>query len=328
MSKSAGNGLWRSWALALACLGMSTLDLSAQGYPVRPIRMLVGFTAGSGTDAMARIIAQKLSEQLGQHVVAENRPGAGGSIATEAVAKSPADGYTLLIMAAADAIQAALRTNLPYDLGRDFSPVSLAVTGGFPLVVHPSVPARNVKELIALAQAQPGKLNYGSSGVGSSAHFGGELFKLMAKVNITHVPYKGSPESAVATVSGEVGMSFSSIPVALSLMPAGKIRVLAITSAKRSSSMPSIPSISEGGVPGYDRSIWYGVLAPAGVPRDVITRLNTALGAAINTPEMKESLNRQGLEPQTNTPEQYAAFIRSEIAQNVKLVKIIGLKAE
>ena len=327
MQNPGRNKFWLIVAVA-TCASLAAFDSLAQSYPIKPIRMVVGFPAGSGTDSMARIAAQKLSEQLGQTVVVDNRGGAAGSIATEAAAKSPADGYTLLILAAADAVQPALRAKLPYDLERDFAPVSLMVTGAFPLIIHPSVPVRNVKELLALARSKPGKLSYGSSGIGSSAHFGGELFKLMAKVNILHVPYKGSAESSVATAAGEVDISFSSIPAALPLMKAGKVKALAVTSSKRSSAMPDIPTLDEAGVPGYDRSIWYGIVVPAGTPKDVIAQLNAAVGKSINTPEMKETLFKQGLDPQANTPEQFTAFIRSEIAQNAKLVKAMGLKVE
>ena len=320
--------LFRLFAGIVACANLSAFDALAQSYPVKPIRMIVGFAAGGATDATARMVAQKLSEHLGQPVVVENRTGAGGSIATERVAKSPADGYTLLLMPASGPIDSVLRAKLPYDLERDFAPVSLVVIGPYVLVVHPSVPARNVKELIALARSQPGKLSYGSAGVGSSAHLANELFNSMAKVSIVHVPYKGGAESVIANAAGEVDLNFASINTALPLLEAGKLRPLAVTSAKRSSLMPSIPTLDESGLPGYDRTGWWGVLAPAGVPKDIIAQLNAAIAKAVNTPEMKESLNKLGFEPQTSTPEQFAALIRSEIAQNATLIKTAGVKAE
>lgn len=318
----------RLFAGIIACAVLSIADSPAQNYPVKPIRLFVGFTAGAAPNVIARTIGPGLSENLGQSVVVENRGGAGGSIATEMVAKSPADGYTLLMMAAADTLQPALRPKLPYDLERDFAPVSMVVTGTAVLTIHPSVPARNVRELIALARSHPGKLNYGSSGVGSSSHLMGELFNLMAEVKISHVPYKGSVDSAIATATGQIEISFPSIASVGSFLDAGKLRALAVTSAKRNSLMPSLPTISESGLPGYDRSTWFGVVAPAGVPRDIITRLNAVIGKVVNIPEIKASLGKQGLDPQPNTPEQFAAFIRGEIAQNAKVIKFSGAKTE
>ena len=310
------------------CASFPVFESLAQSYPVKPIRILLGFPAGSATDLTARTVAQKLSGHLGQPVIVENRTGAGGSIATETVAKSPADGYTLLLMAAADTVQPALRAKLPYDLQRDLAPVSLVTIGALVFVVHPSVPARNVKELIALARSQPGKLSYGSGGAGSSSHLAGELLGLMAKVRFVHVPYRGSPQAAIAAAAGETDMGFPSISGTLPLLGAGKLRALAVTSAKRTSVMPSIPTLNESGLPGYDRSSWYGLLAPAGVPNNIIDRLNAVIGKAVNTPEMVDSFKKQGLEVQTNTPEQFAAFIHGQLMQNAKLVKLAGLKAQ
>jgi tripartite-type tricarboxylate transporter receptor subunit TctC len=327
--RKPGRKIFRLFVGIVACINLSIFDSSAQNYPVKPIRMVVGYGAGGGADVTARMVAQKLSEHLGQPVVVENRLGATGSIAAERVATSPADGYTLLMLVSGDTVLPALRAKLPYDLERDFAPVSLVSIGTYLLVVHPSVPARAVQELIALARAQPGKLNYGSSGVGGATHLPGELFNLMAKVNIVHVPYKGgSAESVIAAASGQVDMTFASITSALPLLGVGKLRPLAVTSTKRASLMPSIPTLDESGLPGYDYSGWYGVIAPAGVPSDIIAWLNAVIVKAVNTPEMKESFNKQGREPQTNEPEQFAALIRSELAQNAKLAKLAGLKAE
>ncbi len=300
----------------------------AQSYPNKPVRIVVGFAAGGGTDVTARLVAQKLSQHLGQPVVVENRPGATTSIATERVAKSPADGYTLLMVSSTTLIHSALRANLPYDLERDLAPVSLVTTGALVLVVHPSVPVRNVKELIALAWSQPGKLNYGSSGVGGTTHLAGELFNLMAKVKLVHVPFKGGSESVIANAAGQIDMNFTSVTAAMPLLGAGKFQALAVTSAKRSSLMPSLPTLDESGLPGYGYSAWFGVLAPAAVPKDIMAQLNAAIGKVVNTPEMKEALNTQGLEPQTNSLEQFAAFMRSETGKFAKLIKLAGLKAE
>jgi tripartite-type tricarboxylate transporter receptor subunit TctC len=249
-------------------------------------------------------------------------------MATERVAASPADGYTLLMLGASGAAQPALRAKLPYDLERDLAPVSLVVIAPFLLVVHPSVPARNVGDLIALARSRPGKLNYGSNGVGTVVHLAFELFNWMAKVNVVHVTYKGASEYVVAVAAGEVDMSLPTIASALPLLKVGKLRALAVTSAKRASLMPSMPTLDESGLPGYNRSTWFGMLTPAAVPKDIIALLNAVLGKIVNTSEMKEAFSQQGLEPQTGTPEQFAVLIRGEIAQNARLIKLAGAKTE
>jgi tripartite-type tricarboxylate transporter receptor subunit TctC len=326
--RKSGRIVLRLIAGIVACANLPIADSLAQSFPNKPIRLYLGFSVGSAPDAIARLLAPVLFENLGQPVVVENRGGAGGSIATETVAKSPADGYTLLLMAAADTLQPALRAKLPYDLERDFAPVSLVAVGTAVLAIHPSVPARNVKELMALARSNPGKLSYGSSGVGSSSHLMGELFNAMAGMNVVHVPYKGSADSAIATAAGQIEISFPSVVALLPLQEAGKLRALAVTSAKRASLLPSIPTLNESGLTGYDRTTWWGVVAPTGVSRDIITRLHAVIGKIVNTPEMKASINRQGLEPQTNTPEQFAAFIHGEIAQNARLIKLAGAKTE
>ncbi len=308
--------------------GVSAVDSVAQSYPVKPVRMVLGFSAGGLSDVLARLLAPKLSEQLGQPLVIENRPGASGSIATQRVATSPADGYTLLLMTAADTVTPALRAKLGYDLERDFAPVTLVVIAPFVLLVHPSVPARNVKELIALARARPGKLSYGSVGAGSTPHLAGELMKAMAKINIVNVPYKGGADNVIAAASGQVDMSFASIPSLLPLLEAGRIRPLAVTSARRASLLPALPTLDESGLPGYDRSSWQGVLAPAGVPKDIIARIVAVIGSVVDNPEVKQLLIKQGLEPQTGTPEQFGAFIRRELAKNAELIRSIGVKAE
>ena len=307
---------------------VASCDALAQTYPAKPIRLVVGYTTGGPTDTTARMVAQKLSELVGQPVIVENRAGASGTLGKERVAMSPPDGYTLLVMSSGDAIVQALFAKAPRDLELAFAPVSLAATGTYVLIVHPSVPVRNVKELIALARANPDKLTYGSSGVGSSVHLAGELLNVKANLKIVHVPYKSSADSARATASGEVGLSFPGIPGALPFLYAKKIRALAVTSKKRVAMMAETPTLNESGVPGYDRYGWYGVLAPAGTPKEVIARLNAAMSEVINVADMKAALNLQGLEPQTTTPEQFGAFIQSDIMENAKLIKLIGLKAE
>ena len=324
--RKPGWSVFLLFAGIVACASLPVFDSSAQSYPVKPVRILVGFAPGGAVDIIARLVGQKLSENLGQPVVIENRPGASTAIATDRVAKSPADGYTLLLIAISTALQSALRTNLPYDLKRDLAPVSLVSIGPFVLVVHPSLPARNVKGLIALARSQPGKLSVGSPGVGSAPHLAGELFKSRTNVNVVHVPYKGSGDSVVAAASGLVPVCFASLASALILLDAGRLRPLAVTTAKRASLLPSTPTLDESGLPGYDYSAWYGVSAPAGVPKDIIARLAALLGQVV--PEIKESLNKQALEPRTSTPEQFAALIDREIEQTVKLIQLTGLKAE
>lgn len=310
------------FALAMPAVGV------AQTYPAKPIRLVVGYTTGGPTDTTARMVAQKLSEHVGQPVIVENRAGASGTLGKERVATSPPDGYTLLVMSSGDAIVQALFAKAPRDLELGFAPVSLAATGTYVLVVHPSVPARSVKDLIALARANTGKLSYGSSGVGSSVHLAGELLNVKANLQIVHVPYKSSADSARATASGEVGLSFPGIPGALPFLYANKIRALAVTSKKRVPMMADTPTLDESGVPGYDRYGWYGILAPAGTSKEVVARLNTAIGEVVSTPEMKTALNQQGLEPQKMAPEQFGSFIQGEIAENAKLIKVIGLKPE
>ena len=300
----------------------------AQSFPNKPLRMVVGFTAGGGTDVTARLVAQKLTPYLGQSVIVENRAGATGAIGAEYVAKSPPDGYTVLMTASGTFINSVLRAHLSYDLERNLVPVSSVTTAPLVFVVHPSVPARDVKEVIALARSRPGKLNYGSDGIGGTAHLAGELFNLIAKVKLVHVPFKGAADAVIATASDQVDMNFPSAPAAMPLVGAGKLRALAVTSAKRSSLMPSIPSLDESGLPGYDIFAWFGVLAPAAVPKDIIAQLNAAIIKVVNTPELKEAINKQGMEPQTNSPEQFAAFMRSLRGQIDKLVKLAGMKVE
>ena len=300
--------------LAVAAATLCGQSLYAQSYPAKPIKFMVGFAAGGAADVTARMLAPKLSELLGQQVIIENRGGSGG--------------YTLLLMSAADTIQPAVRRKLPYNLERDFAPVSRMVFGPWFLVVHPSVPARNIKELVALARANPGKLNYASSGVGSSAHLVSELLNALGQLKIAHVPYRGTSDGVTATASGEVDMIFASIPASTPLMNANRVRALGVTTGQRTPLAPHMPTLAESGLPGFDRSGWYGVLAPANVPRDIVMRLNAAIVKIVSTPDMKEAFMKQGLDPATSTTEEFSAFIRNEVAQNLKLVKAAGIKVE
>ena len=300
---------------------------AAAPYPEKPVRMLVGFAAGGGTDITARMLAAKLTEQLGQSVIVENRAGSGGMIATSTVARAPGDGYTLLMAAAADAVQHLVRKDLPYNLQRDFAPVSLVVTVPFALVVHPSVPVASVADLVKLARAQPGRLNYASSGIASSAHLSNELFNSMARVKIVHVPYKGVSEGVTALATGQVDMVFSSFPAAMPLAEAKKVKLLAVSTPYRSVVMPSLPTISESGLPGYERYGWYGVLAPKDVPVSILDRLNSSIVAAVAKPDLRDAFIRQGLEPKTNTREAFARFVDAEVKQSANLVRSADMSA-
>lgn len=323
------DALMRTAVAIASCCALFATDAAAQTYPTKPLRLVVGASAGAGAgDISARLLAQKLSENLGQNVVVENRPGAGGAIADEAVARAPADGYTLLYTAGSSAILPALRGKLPYDIERDLAPVSLAVLTSFALATHPSVPAREVKALIALARAQPGKLIFGSPGVGSSAHFAGELFNMMARVKMLHVPYKGAPEANTAVVAGHTDVAFASVTAALSLIRAGRLNALAVTSATRSPLLSTVPTLDEAGIAGYQRSGWNGVMVPAGVPKDIVARLNAAVVKSLNAPETREAFAKLGLDGQPGTPEQFAAFLRNELAQNAKVVRFAGIRVE
>ena len=259
-------------------------------------------------------------------MVVENRPGATGIIANQFVAKAPSDGYTLLILSSNDTALTALHAKLPFDLVRDFTPVSLLTIGPMVLAVNTSLPARNVNELIALAQSR--KLSFGSSGIGGTPHLAGELFSVMAKVKLLHVPYKGGAELVVAVTSGQIDMCFTSITSALNLAGVGKLRALAVSSAKRVSAMSSVPTLDESGLSGYDYSSWFGIVAPAGVPKSIVAQLNTHIVKVVNTPEIKDALNKQGFEPQTNTPAQFAALIEREIAQNTELARAAGIQPQ
>ena len=314
-------------AMALSFAAASAVG--AAGYPDKPIRMLVGFAAGGGTDTTARAIGQPLSEVLGQQIIVDNRPGAAGNIAADITAHSVPDGYTILMgTIAALAINPSLYQKLPFDPIKDFEPISLAVSSMNVLVVHPSVPAKNVKELIALAKAQPGKLSFGSSGVGGAGHLAGVLFDQLAGTKMVHVPYKGGAPAIIALVSGEVNLVFATAETAVPQVKANKIRALGVTTAKRSALLPDLPTIAEGGLPGYEANNWYGLLAPAKTPAAIIERLNRDVVKVLNMPNVKEQLFRSGLDASPSTPKEFSAYIKSEMAKWAKVVKASGAKAE
>jgi tripartite-type tricarboxylate transporter receptor subunit TctC len=297
--------------IALCLLGIGTAI--AQGYPSRSIRLIAPYPPGGGIDATARIMAHALTEQLGQQMVVENRSGATGRIGTEIAAKSPADGYTLLLGSGApNAVVPSVTPNLPYDPIKDFAPISLVGTTDYTLVVHPSLPVRSVKELVALAQARPGDLTYGSSGILSNTHLAGELLKQLAKVNIVHVSYKGTGPALVAVLTGEMAVSFGGGPAAAPHVNAGRLRALATTGARRRS--PDVPIIAET-LPGYEVNQWYGILAPAGTPKDVLDRLHAEVTRAVASPKVAQQFTNLGTDPVTNTPAQFLDMIKSEIAK-------------
>jgi tripartite-type tricarboxylate transporter receptor subunit TctC len=299
-----------------------------QNYPTRPIRVLVGFTPGGTTDVVARVIAQKVSEGFKQSIVIDNRPGAGANIAAELAAKAPPDGYTILAVNPGLAISATLYAKLGYNALRDLAPVARIADSSHLLIVHPSLPARNIRELIALAKARPGQLNFSSSGVGNADHFAGELFTSMAGIKVVHVPYKGGAQAAQDTVTGQVSMYFSGILVGLPLAKTGKVRALAVATAKRSPLAPEIPTIAESGLPGYEMTLWNAIFAPAATPKDIIGRLNAEIVKALKSSDVQERLAALGAAPGGGSPEDLGAYFRSEVEKFGKIVRALGLKID
>ena len=300
----------------------------AQDYPSKPVRMVVPFSPGGSTDTLARIVGQKLTERSGQPVIIENRAGAGGNIGAEQVARSAPDGYTLLLGGVPHAISASLYSKLPYDLARDLA--AIAEIASFPsaIVLHPSLPANSASELIALARARPGRLSFGSAGNGSPNHLSLELFQTMAGVRMVHVPYKGSGQLVGDLLAGQVQLASMGLPVAVPHVPSGKLRAIAVTGAARSSLLPEVPTLSEAALPGFEVTSWYGVFGPAGLPADIVVKLNSEIGSAVTAPEVKERLAALGAEPSVKTPDQFGRYVRQEIAKWAKVVKDSGAKAE
>ena len=298
-------------------------------YPSKPVRIVVPFPAGGTTDILARAVAQKLVESNGQPVVVDNRPGAGGNIGAELVAKAPPDGYTLLMgTVGTHAINPSLYARMPYDHQKDFAPVILVAGVPNVLVVHPSVPANTVQELIAYGRANPGKLNFASSGSGTSIHLAGELFKTMSGVQMTHVPYKGSAPAIADLLGGQVQIMFDNLPSALPQIKAGRLRALAVTSAQRAPALPDVPTVAEAGLPGFEASSWFGLLAPAGTPKDVIAKLNTEVAKWLASPEAREKLTAQGANAFGMSPEDFVRHIAVETTKWQKVVKESGAKVD
>ena len=312
-------------ALVLACNASTGL---AQTYPSKPIRLVVGFTPGGGVDINARLLAPKLAEDFGQQVIVENRPGAGTNIANELVARAAPDGYTLLINTAAVAINMSLYKKVGYDALRDFAPLSLFSMSPNILVVHVSVPAKNVKELIALARSRPGELNFSSAGAGTTQHLAGELFNLRAGTKMVHVPYRGSAPSLTALISGEVELTYANIPAISAHVKAGRLRPLANLGPKRSDQLPAVPTMSEAGIKGVEVVVWYGVLAPVATPRDIVAKLADAIARAARAPDTSQRLQDLGAEPVGNTPEEFGKLLREEVARWAEVVKVSGARAD
>lgn len=316
-----------SGLLALVAVSAGVLPAHAQ-YPVKPVRLIVPFPPGGGTDTIARVLGPKLSEGLGQQVVVDNRPGAGATIGVEIAARSPADGYTLLLATITNAIGMSLYSKLSWDLNRDFAPVTQLATTPHILVVHPSVPVKTVKELVALAKLRPRDLHYSSSGNGTAAHLAGELFQQLTGSRMTHVPYKGGGPSVIGLVSGEVAVGFATMPSVIGHVRSGRLRGIAVTTARRSASEANLPTVSEAGVPGYEMGSWYGLAVPAGTPKEIIARLHAETTKLLKLPDVTQRLGASGFEVLTSTPDEYGAFTRNEIAKWGKMVKAAGLKIE
>jgi len=320
------------FVFALAILANLAIPIGANAadpYPTKPIKMIVGFNAGGATDIIARIVSQKLSESLGQVIMVENRPGATGIIGSEVVAKSPPDGYTLLMVTAGThAINSSLYKDLPYDPVKDFVHINFIATAPNILIVNNSVPARNVKELINLAKGKPGQLTFASAGSGSTIHLSGEMFKSMANVDLTHIPYKGSSQAMTDLLGERVTMMFDSISSAVPRIKTNKVQPLAVTSAKRSLALPDVPTIAEAGVPGYESTAWFGVVAAANTPKEIVTKLNVEMNKVLAIPEVRERLLALGTEPVGGTPEQFTAHIKSEVIKWKKVIEDSGIKPD
>ncbi len=327
LNGKTGYAAYAAFFTCAACVAGTAL--AQAGYPNKAIRYVVPFPAGGPLDIVARSIGQELSKAWSQPVIVDNRPGAGGNIGADIVAKAPPDGYTILMGAVSThAINVTLYNKLPYDPIKDFAPVTLITSVPNVLVVHPSVPAKNVKELIALAKSRPGQLNFASGSTGSAGHLAGELFNVMAGVDMTHIPYKGAAPAVIDLIAGHVSLMFDNLASALPNIKAGRVRALAVTTLKRSPLLPQLPTISESGLRGFDVSTWFGIFAPGATPPDIVARLNREVVRILHTPEMRERLATQGAEPVGNQPEEFAAFIKTEIPKYAKVVKASGAKAD
>ena len=314
-------------AVAVA-LGVASAAALAQSYPLKPIRLLVGYPAGGSVDATSRVIAERLGPLVGQQVIVDNRPGATGNIAADLLVKAPPDGYTLYMGTVINAVSVSLFKSLPYDPVRDFAPVSLTVTTPSILVVNPSIPAKTVKELVAVARKNPGKLTYATTGPGSSPHLCAEMMSSMAGIKMVHVPYKGGAPATADLLGGHVDLSFSNTASAIPHMKTGRLRALAVTSPKRFFQVPEVPTMIESGYPDFNMVAWYGVMAPAGTPAAIVNRLSAEIGKILQMPDAREMLATQGLEAQSSTPAELAKRLKDDIAVYAKVLKDAGVKPE
>ncbi|MBI3043036.1 MAG: tripartite tricarboxylate transporter substrate binding protein [Betaproteobacteria bacterium] len=315
-------------SLALAAALVAALPAFAQNYPMRAARVIVPYAAGGNTDITARAIGAKLADVFGQQVIVDNRPGGATNIGSDLVAKAAPDGYTLLMGGASNAINMSLFAKPPYSTQRDFAPVILCVKGANVLTVHPSLPARSLKELIALARAQPGQLNFASSGIGSSNQMAGELMKLMAKVNIVHVPYKGNAPAITDTLAGHVEMMFSGVPALVPHLKSGRLRAIAIGSLKRFPAIPQVPTFDESGLKGYEATTWFGLMAPVKTPREIVARWNAEVDKILASADIQSRFGGMGLEPSGGSQEAFGRFIAAEIAKYAKVIKAAGIKPQ
>jgi tripartite-type tricarboxylate transporter receptor subunit TctC len=313
--------------MAGAC-ALCVVPAWTQGYPAKPVRVVVGFSGGSTTDLIGRVLATKMGEGLGHPVVVDNRPGAGANIAAELVSKSAPDGYTVLLANAGIATGATAYIKLNFNALRDFAPVSQVSATPHILVVHPSLPPKTVKELIAFTRARPGELNFSSTGHGNSDHLAAELFSLMTGLKMVHVTYKGGPQALTDVMTGQIAMYFAGVPVALPLVKAGRVRALGVTGAKRAAVLPEVPTIAEAGVPGYEHILWGMLLVPAATSKDIMARLNQEAVKALNAADVRERYAGMGVDPAPSTPERAGAYLRSETEKYAKVVKAIGLRIE
>ena len=316
-------------AALCAAAALHGAGAAAQAWPTKPLRLMVPFPPGGSTDIVARIVAQKMGERLGQSIVIENRGGAGGTIGTALVAKAAPDGYNLTVASTSTHVVApSVYARLDYDPVKDFAPVGLMAVSPYLLVVHPAVPAKTLQELVALAKKQPGKLNYASAGVGSTTHLSMEMLKAVSGTYMLHIPYNGNGPAGTATVAGQVEMLFGSLPALLGHAKGGRVRAIAVGTLKRSPSLPEVPTVAESGYPGFDASLWLAIMAPAGTPQPVLDRLNKELVAVVSAADTREALDKAGAEPLTGTPADLAAMIRDGVPKYAKIVKTAGVKAE
>ena len=313
---------------AMAAAGWPVPAAAQQAYPSKPVRIISPFPPGGGNDALCRIVAQKLVEGLKQQVIVENRAGANGIVGTEVAARSAPDGYTIVLIPSGHAVNATLYRKLPFDSIRDFTPITLAGSSPLVLAVHPSLPVKSVKELVALARARPGQLTYVSAGVGASGHLGGALFDTLTGTKMVHIPYKGMALAITDLMSGQVSLTFGT---SLSVIPharSGRLRALATTGARRSPALPDLPTVAEAGVPGYEASLWYGFVGPARLPPEVVRRLNSAIVAVLGLPDVRDRLASQGVDPQPTTPEEFAQLLASDVERWAKVIQRAGIQPE